>query len=274
MHLKDIENKVRDLGLLENMDATQYGRYRDTMSDWKDDRNFALGVYKDAVAQGNWEKTFDYNSMLGNRDFGYNDFWNNKQWDYNDSWKNKEWEHDIGSEQIEDTRYDANISKEDEDRAYNRISELIARGVTTVAAIGPALIKSAGLTEEAVKQMIASKNGGTNTSTGGSGYTGSKTTDKPKDKTTEDDDAGYIPKTTDDTPTADEDTSYLKGFDDLGLGRHNNAQLLVTLQNAGAIYEKGDKLYWNKGWNANNYLERLEVAKKFNPTLYFNPLMN
>lgn len=264
MHLKDIDNKVRDLGLLENMDATQYSRYRDTMSDWKDDRNFALGVYKDAVAQGNWEKTFDYNSMLGNRDFGYNDFWNNKQW-----------EHDIGREQIEDTRYDANISKEDEDRAYNRIMDLIASGVTT---IDPALIKTAGLTEEAVKQMItraqaewANKN---KPSGSDSDYTGSKTTDKTKDKTTEDDDAGYIPKTTDDTPTADEDTSYLKGFDDLGLGRHNNAQLLVTLQNAGAIYEKGDKLYWNEGWNANNYLERLEVAKKFNPTLYFNPLMN
>lgn len=203
MYLDDKESKVQDLGILQNMDATQYGRYRDTMNDFKDDRNFALGVYNDAVQQGNWEKTFDYNSMLGNRDFGYNDFWNNKQWDYNDSWKNKEWEHGLDREQIEDTRYDANISKEDEDRAYNRVLELIASGVTT---IDPALIKSAGLTEEAVKQMItraqaewANKNkpsGSGSGGSGGSGYTGSKTTDKPKDKTTEDDDTGYTPKPT------------------------------------------------------------------------------
>ena len=158
--------------------------------------------------------------------------------------------------------------------------DLIASGVTT---IDPALIKTAGLTEEAVKQMItraqaewANKNAkstGGSGGSGGSGYTGSDKKIDDKEKVV-DDDTGYIPKTTDDTPTADEDTSYLKGFDDLGLGRHNNAQLLVTLQNAGGIYEKGDKLYWNEGWNANNYLERLEVAKKFNPTLYFNPLMN
>ena len=60
MYLTDIDNQVRDLGLLQDMDQTQYNRYRDTMDDWENDRNFAYQQYRDDVADGQWQTNFDY----------------------------------------------------------------------------------------------------------------------------------------------------------------------------------------------------------------------
>jgi hypothetical protein len=59
MYLTDIDNQVRDLGLLQDMDNTQYGRYRDTMSDWRNDRDFAYGQYRDNAADLKWGAEFD-----------------------------------------------------------------------------------------------------------------------------------------------------------------------------------------------------------------------
>jgi len=83
MYLADKESKVQDLGILQSLDETQYNRYRDTMSDWKDDRNFAYDMYRDNVADAQWNKTFDYNSFVNDRDFAYNSDWANKEWNYN-----------------------------------------------------------------------------------------------------------------------------------------------------------------------------------------------
>lgn len=62
MYLQDIDNQVRDLGLLQQMDDIQYSRYRDTMSDWRNDLNFAYGAYRDSVGDEQWQKSFDYNA--------------------------------------------------------------------------------------------------------------------------------------------------------------------------------------------------------------------
>ena len=72
MYLTDIDNQVRDLGLLNEMDYTQYGRYRDTMSDWVNDRDFAYNKYRDDVG--------DYYTDLGLQTD--NDRYNN-EWQYN-----------------------------------------------------------------------------------------------------------------------------------------------------------------------------------------------
>lgn len=73
-YLTEIDNKVRDLGLLNEMDYTQYGRFRDTMSDWVNDRDFAYGKYRDDVG--------DYYTDLGLQTD--NDRYNN-EWQYNTS---------------------------------------------------------------------------------------------------------------------------------------------------------------------------------------------
>lgn len=144
-YLKNIDLQLQDLGVLQGMDDTQYARYRDTMADWKDDRNFAYGAYLDDVQQGNWQTNFDYNSMLDNRNFNNGEYWNNKEWDYNDAWRNKEWDANRG-----DIEYERNQAEEE--TAKNEIGWLIQNGVTT---IDPKTIEAAGLTQETVNQMIA-----------------------------------------------------------------------------------------------------------------------
>ncbi len=60
MYLDDKESQVEDLGLLQSMSDTQYGRFRDTMSDWRNDRDFAYGVYRDEIGDKQWKQQFDY----------------------------------------------------------------------------------------------------------------------------------------------------------------------------------------------------------------------
>lgn len=141
MYLADKESKVQDLGILQSMDATQYNRYRDTMTDWKDDKNFAYGLYKDAVEQGNWQTTFDNNN-----------YWANKEFDYNEFWDNKKWEHDIGREQIEDSRYDQNISREDRELAKEEVWKYIALGISS---IDPGLLEKAEMSQTDVDLAVA-----------------------------------------------------------------------------------------------------------------------
>ena len=98
MYLNEKESMVQDLGLLQDMDNTQYNRYRDTMSDWRDDKDFAYGVYKDAVDQGNLETNFNYNAAVGDRNFMNDNFWATQDWKaqqeqtaLDNSYREKEW---------------------------------------------------------------------------------------------------------------------------------------------------------------------------------------
>ncbi len=143
MYLADKESQIQNLGILQNADATQYNRYRDTMDDYRNDRNFAYGVYEADRAQNNWQMEFDYNKSVADRDYAWNDLWTNKQWDYN-----------VGRGEIEDGRYD-------KETAYNIVQYLISLG-----SMPPdALLQSAGLSEskaaiQAAVNNILSKSGG------------------------------------------------------------------------------------------------------------------
>ncbi len=110
MYLNDKESQVQDLGILQNMDNTQYNRYRDTMNDWYNDKNFAYGVYQDAVQQGNWQTQFNYNS----------------------NWDKIKWDYQLGRDQIYDNRYDSETSYEkdiyNKDTANARVEAMIEDG--------------------------------------------------------------------------------------------------------------------------------------------------
>lgn len=71
MYLDDKESQVEDLGLLQNMSDTQYSRYRDTMSDWRDDRNFAYNVYRDDISDSQWQQSFDTANSQWQTSFDY-----------------------------------------------------------------------------------------------------------------------------------------------------------------------------------------------------------
>lgn len=133
MYLQDKESKVQDLGILQKMDATQYARYRDTINDYYTDKKFAYGAYHDAVQQGNWQNTFDYNSMIADRNFNYNDFWKNK--DYTDNRADIEYERD----------------QAEEETAKDEVWKLIELGVTPSAD----LIAKSGMSETDVNLAVA-----------------------------------------------------------------------------------------------------------------------
>lgn len=188
MYLNDKESKVQDLGILQNMDATQYNRYRDTINDYYADKNFAYGAYQDAVQQGNWQTNYGYNSMLDNRNWNNDQYWANKEWNYNDMWANKEW--DASQEDKEYNRNQAEI-----EAAKAEIQWYIENGVTSIPSD---LIKKSGLDQTAINQMIAyyqqqqASKGKSSSGSGGSGkgnggddvYTGKEDDytgdDKPK----------------------------------------------------------------------------------------------
>lgn len=105
MYLNDIDLKVQDLGILQDMDATQYNRYRDTMNDWYNDKNFAYGQYQDAVQQGNLDRTFDYNALWDNIGFTNENYWKNKNWNVSEEQR-----------EIENSRYDTEWEASEEQR--------------------------------------------------------------------------------------------------------------------------------------------------------------
>lgn len=125
MYLNDKNSKVQNLGILQNMDDTQYARYRDTMNDWYNDKNFAYKVYQDAVDQGNWITDYNRDVYTSDRDFGFKSYWAN-------------------------TEYFDKKAEKDRDDARERLREIIAKGNTPDAE----LIKSSEYTQEEVDLMI------------------------------------------------------------------------------------------------------------------------
>lgn len=97
------QDMLNRYNLYANMDATDYSRYRDTVSDWTSqrdylanmynnertydrniydtDRNFAYSDYRNAIADEQWQKTFDesvrqYNASLAEQQRQYNETMN------------------------------------------------------------------------------------------------------------------------------------------------------------------------------------------------------
>lgn len=147
MYLQDIDNQVRDLGLLQEMDNTQYGRYRDTMSDWANDRDFAYGKYRDEMGDYQWMKDFNYSA---GRD------------KVNDDRYDREWEYGVGRDELEDSRYES-------ETAYQRAMQMLASGVMP----GDEALKAAGISPSEAAAYIASNAKAASRSGKGSGGSGS-----------------------------------------------------------------------------------------------------
>lgn len=165
MYLQDIDNRVRDLGLLDSMDDKQYDRYRDTMSDWYTDRDFAYNKYRDDVG----------------------DYWQQKNYDNSNSHWQSEFDHMVSQDALAQANRNQEWAWETGqttgNTAYNKAMELIYAGAMPDAA----MLKEAGLTEQqastilaAVKAEQAGGYTGSTGSGGGGGNSSNKTTDKKK----------------------------------------------------------------------------------------------
>ncbi len=254
MYLDDIDRQVQDFGLVQQMDDTQYGRYRDTMGDWRDDRDFAYGAYRDDVGDYQWQLGFDYGT---------------------------------GRDTIADSRYDS-------ETAYDRALSFLNAGVMPESSVLAAAGISPSEAERVIASLqLESAAGGSSSGGGGGGgdtdYTNGGMSKEeimaiqrelgvtadglwgPKTQ------AAYEAKYGDGTPTSDPLAGLLGGGDDpeeeggaelnwdsindLGLGPRS-ASFVLELKQAGGVVEDGNgNVSWAPGWNALNYKERLKAAQ-------------
>lgn len=274
MYLDDIDLQVQDLGLLQNMDNTQYSRYRDTMSDWRDDRNFAYDMYRDQMGDYQWEKNFDYNAGRDQISDGRYD----REWEYNvgrdqiaDDRYNQEWEYGMSRDEIEDKRYES-------ETAYNRALELINAGVmpdstmlaqaglsqrqaaTMLAAVQAAKISSVSSSRSGSSKSSSSRSSKSSSSSG-NGYTGGTSTSETVSEDTSNN--GY----TETENNSSSDNKFWNSMNNLGLGPVS-ASMVEEIANYGGIIEHSDgTVEWAPGWNASNYKSKLEEAKKGNVSI-------
>ena len=144
MYLQDIDNQVRDLGLLQTMDDTQYNRYRDTMKDWESDRNFAFDIYQSDVQKDQWQQSFDSS----------NDHWQQEFDAANDQWQ-QTFDHTVGqdalAQQNRDEEWDYTTGTEGSNTAYAKAMDLLNAGAMPDAA----MLKEAGMTEDQAATILA-----------------------------------------------------------------------------------------------------------------------
>ncbi|MDR1116713.1 MAG: hypothetical protein LBL09_00495 [Oscillospiraceae bacterium] len=84
MYLDGIEKKVKDLGLLQSMDDSQYSRYRDTIGDWRKNLDFAYTDYRNSISDDRYRTEWDYS--LGRDDLGDSRY--SSETSYNQTLKN------------------------------------------------------------------------------------------------------------------------------------------------------------------------------------------
>lgn len=241
MYLGEKESKVQDLGLLQQLDETQYNRYQDTMNNWRADRDFAYGVYRDNVGDQQWQDSFNYNAFVGDRDYAFNSDWANKEWDYN-----------VQQDTIANNRYDKEwdykVSQEEKELAQSQVMALLEAGKEPPAD----LIAAAGMESfvEAYKQnptflygnyIGASYSGGGSGSGRGSGSgsgSGSGGSDDGGNDTTGSGSYGSAA------------SLGLGPISDVKLaGLVNEGKVIVTVGADGTLQYK-----WADGYNSSNYM--------------------
>lgn len=61
MYLDEGNTDRQNLGLLQDMSNTAYGRYRDTLGDWYSNRDFSYNTYRDEIADDRYNTEWEYN---------------------------------------------------------------------------------------------------------------------------------------------------------------------------------------------------------------------
>lgn len=265
MYLQDKESQVQDLGLLQSMDATQYNRYRDTMQDYYNDKNFAYGLYADSVSQGNWQKNFDYNQAVNDRNFSYN----SSQDAITNNRLDAQWDNTLSQQELDNKKYYETQELEKQRYEQENARELAISILEGGHMPDATTLQTAGIsTADANAYLSGVKDNITrSTSTGG---------DSPKKKVDDNpDDLADILDLGDEgegEPEAKSTDDEFNGADyaHLGLGPVTEDTYAKIAAKGGFIEDSNGNIQWAKGWNKNNWLEKLQQA---NPNWAVDHLM-
>lgn len=90
MYQDETSNLYNKANLTQNLYNQEYGQYRDTVNDWRSDRDYATNWY-------NNERNFDYSKYANDRSFFSNEYWNQRNaertsdavnWNNSTNWQN------------------------------------------------------------------------------------------------------------------------------------------------------------------------------------------
>lgn len=284
MYLDDKASKVQDLGLLTQMDDTQYNRWMDTMSEWRNDRDFAYGVHRDDVGDYQWGTSFNYGASQ--------DQISNNQWQQSFDTSNEQWDKQYAASQDE-TEYNREQTAQQNARAW--ALDLIALGGTP----DPATLKAAGLTLDQAKQILANEQASGSRSSGGGGGSPSSSGVNPGsgvyqqmyDAGINSEGVAYTWLTSNgvkdseasrlakyyvgmlEDGSLEENTTAPKRLYDISIKRLGikddvSDETIATLVSMGALVEDGNYGYkWASGWNSDNWMAKYLKEKGFAPTL-------
>lgn len=147
------QDMLNRYNLYANMDATDYSRYRDTVSDWTSqrdylanmynnertydrniydtDRNFAYSDYRNAIADEQWQKTFDesvrqYNASLAEQQRQYNETMN-----YNKTYGSSSSKKGLSLDDYHEIMYQVESLAGDNDAVDKYLQQLVSVGIIT-----------------------------------------------------------------------------------------------------------------------------------------------
>lgn len=255
MYMNDLGQQRQDFGMLMDKDGVDYGRYRDSVSDWNNDRNFAYGQYRDQMGDYQWGTNLNYGAYRDQvADDQYKtewehalereaveDAWREKQWDYGvsrdgieDAFRDKQFNYGVSQDQINNAfrekQFNYGVSQDaiqnsryNRGDAYDRAMEMISMGVMP----GDSTLALAGITKREATEMLSS---------------------------------GFV-----DPGSLGVDDPFWASMNALGIGP-KDATYVNMLKTYGLIVENDDEtVEWAPGVNNKNYLEKLDEAKKRNP---------
>ena len=104
------QDLLNHYGLITDRENTDYGRYRDTVSDFNTERDYLAGRYDS-------ERSFDYSKYTDQRDFTYQDYSDDKSYAYNnhrDKISDNQW-----AAQFEEAMRQYNASLTEQQRQYD-----------------------------------------------------------------------------------------------------------------------------------------------------------
>ena len=78
MYMDEGNTMRNNLGMIQGLESTDYGRYQDALGQWNTDRNFSYGQYQDDWDRYYNDRDFSYGQYRDN----YDDWYNERNWDY------------------------------------------------------------------------------------------------------------------------------------------------------------------------------------------------
>lgn len=141
MYMDEADQDRQNLGLLWQASTDAYGRYRDSVADWRSDRDLAYQQYQDDIANQRYNQQMEYQAgrdqvsdQRYNQQFLYqalrdllSDQRYNQQFDYqafrdqiSDQRYDKQFDYQAGRDQVSDSRYDQEWSQSLADSQYQK----------------------------------------------------------------------------------------------------------------------------------------------------------